>query len=315
MAIFGRRRASGPRLAPELDDAETGRVLKQLTAPRVQGQLELSAGVVEQLLRDAGTDWDRRTHRLSVLAGAASPALAQVWRRQRPKDADPLVMQTFVELAQARRTGGGFEDPRVTIERCHQAAELRPEDPTPWVALLSVLRTLRRPEGEVFPVCQEIGARDPWNRTAHLEMLRYLSPDECGSHTQVAEFVEAVRASAPAGSPVAGLELTMLTDRHATTVAAGGVNALGARQRWTRPDAAAALDRAIRTWPRPGFLQHAAALADLNLLAYALTQANRVHEAPAVFEMIGPVVTAWPWHLDGDPVPRFTYWRDQILGV
>ncbi|GAA2740419.1 hypothetical protein [Kitasatospora cinereorecta] len=294
---------------PELDDAELGRVRKQLTAPQLQGQLDLSAGLVEQVLRGAGSDWDRRTHRLAVLADAATPALAQVWRRQRPRDADPLVLGVWVELSQARAEGG-TADARGLVDRCHRAADLRPEDPTPWIALLGTLRLLRRPAAEVFPVCREIGARDPWNRTAHLEMLGYLSPAECGSHAQALDFVDAVRANAPADSAVTGLELALLLDRYRATVDAGGVSALGARRRWARADAESALERAL-TWTRPGTLRHAEALADLNLLAYALVQASRSAEAAAVFELLGPVVTAWPWLLDGDPIEQFAHWRDQ----
>ncbi|WP_030272382.1 hypothetical protein [Streptomyces sp. NRRL B-24484] len=311
MPIFGRRRTPAPRLTPELDDSDLGRVLAQLTEPQFHGRLELSAVLVEQALRDAGADWDRRTLRLSVLAEAASPALVQVWRRQRPREADPLVFDAWVALAQARREGRAG-DHRSLVRRCHDAAGARPEDPAPWLALLGVLRLLRRPAEEVYPVCREIGARDPWNRTAHLEMLGYLSPAECGSHAQELDFVDAVRAAAPAGSPVAGLELALLLGRYRAAVDAGGVGALGARRRWDRADAAAALDRA-RGWTEPGALGHADAVADLNVLAYDLVRAGRLQEAAGVFASIGPTVTAWPWRLDGEPLQQFTYRRDQVL--
>jgi hypothetical protein len=313
MPIFGRRRSTAPRLAPELDDTELGRVCRQLTGPRLQGQLDLTAGLVEQVLRDAGTDWDRRTHRLAVLARIATPALAAVWRRQRPRDADPLVLHAWIDVAQARMSGA-LEDPRATVGRCRRATELRPEDPAPWVALLAAHRLLRRPEAEVYPLCREIGARDAWNRTAHLEMLRYLSPDECGSHLQALDFVEAVRAAAPPGSAVAGLDLVLLTDRYRASLAQGGVTALGARRRWVLPDAEAALARALADWTTPGFLRHAAALADLNLLGYALGQAGRIREAGPVFAALEGVVTPWPWALDGDPVEQFAHWRGQAAG-
>ncbi|MEV6209766.1 hypothetical protein [Kitasatospora sp. NPDC051914] len=312
MPIFGRRRSTAPRLAPELDDADLGRVRRQLAGPQLGGQLDLSAGLVEQVLRDAGTDWDRRTHRLGVLAQVAGPALARVWRRQRPQEPDALVLHAWVDVAQAR-LAGALEDPQGTVDRCRRAAELRPEDPTPWVALLAVHRMLRRPEQEMYPLCREIGARDAWNRTAHLEMLRYLSPEECGSHGQVLDFVAAVRDAAPPGSPVAGLELAMLTDRYRSALAAGGVTALGARRRWSLPDAEAALARALADWPAPGFLRHAAALADLNVLAYSLGQAGRVGEAAGVFRALDGVVTIWPWGLDGDAVQQFAFWQDQAL--
>ncbi|WP_441247800.1 hypothetical protein [Kitasatospora sp. McL0602] len=308
MPIFGRRRSAAPRLAPELDDAELGRVCRQLTAPRVQGQLDLSAGLVEQVLKGAGQDWDRRTHRFGVLAGAGSVALAKVWRRQRPQDADALLFHAWTELAHGIPDG-----PAGTVEKLRRAADLLPGDPLPWLGLLRLGRLLALPEREIYPLCREIGARDAWNRTAHLELLGYLSPEECGSHAQVLEFVESVRVSAPADSPVAGLELTMLVERYRAAVAAGGVTAIGARHRWTRPDAESALARAVADWPRPGYLTHSAAVADLNLLAYALVQANRAPEAAEAFAAIGTTVTTWPWTLQGDPLQEFGYWRDQAL--
>ena len=63
-------------------------------------------------------------------------------------------------------------------------------------------------------------------------------------------------------------------------------------------------DQALETWPQPGFLTHAAALADLNLLAYVLMQSTRPREAWLVFEAISAVATSWPWELDGDPLQQ-----------
>ncbi len=56
----------------------------------------------------------------------------------------------------------------------------------------------------------------------------------------------------------------------------------------------------------------AEALADLNLLAYALIQANRSGDAAEVFPAVSGVVTPWPWGLDGDPVQQFAYWQDRV---
>jgi hypothetical protein len=78
-----------------------------------------------------------------------------------------------------------------------------------------------------------------------------------------------------------------------------------ARNHWSHASAAQALDRAAHTWARPGFFHHAAALADLNLLAYALMAAERRGEARPVFEAINGTVAAWPWSAGGDPVSEF----------
>ncbi|MGW1289004.1 hypothetical protein ACWD4N_36390, partial [Streptomyces sp. NPDC002586] len=78
-----------------------------------------------------------------------------------------------------------------------------------------------------------------------------------------------------------------------------------ARNHWSQEMAAQALDRAAHTWSQAGFLRHAKALADLNLLAYALMAADRRGEAGAVFEAVGGIVTAWPWQTGGEPLAEF----------
>ncbi|WP_344444815.1 hypothetical protein [Kitasatospora nipponensis] len=202
---------------------------------------------------------------------------------------------------------------RPTVERCRRAAELAPNDPTPWVVLLGVLRMVRSGSQEVFQVWHEVVARDAWHREAHLQMLGYLSPEECGSHREVLDFVDAVRSGIPATAPAIGVELTAMVEHHHRLVARGGVDGLMARRQWTNARAAGALERAVTGWTEPGRLQHAAALADLNLLAHALVLANRLPEAGEAFRAIGSTVTPWPWGLEGDPLDRFGYWQGQAL--
>ncbi|MFE2726147.1 hypothetical protein [Kitasatospora sp. NPDC059327] len=311
MSILRRLRASGPRLRPELDDVALGRVRRQLNSPAMPGQDAMRIDQVERLLQEAGTDWDRRAHRLAVLAEAAAPSsLARFWRLRRPDNANPQVFEAWVELVRGRHTGR-MEDARAAADRCYGAADALPDDPTPWVVLLGILRLIRAESRDVFAVWHEVTSRDPWNREAHLQMLRYLSPEECGSRGGQLEFVDAVRGGVPSNAPAVGVELTALVDEHARTVARGGVEALLARRQWTNHRATRALDTALADWPRPGHLRYAAALADLNLLAFALVQAGRSREGAGTFDLLGDVVTAWPWSLDGDPLDRFGHWQSK----
>ncbi|MFI6445929.1 hypothetical protein [Kitasatospora sp. NPDC050543] len=316
MSIFRMFRNSGPRLAPELDDSNLGRVRKQLESPSMPGLIDIQVDQIERVLQDAGTDWDRRAHRFSVLAeSAAGSGIARSWLRRRPHSADAMVFQAWVELVRGRLTGG-MEDARSAADDCRRAAELAPDDPTPWVVLLGILRLLRCEQQDVFKVWQEVMARDTWHREAHFQMLGYLSPEECGTRSQVLELVDSVRSRIPPATsavPAVGLELAAAIDHHHRTVARGGVDALLARRQWANPRAESALERALANWTKPGHLRHAAALADLNMLAYALVQANRLPEAAEALRMVGSTVTPWPWRLDGDPVQRFAYWQAQVL--
>ncbi|WP_051836461.1 hypothetical protein [Streptomyces sp. NRRL WC-3742] len=270
---------------------------------------------IERLLREAGTDWDRRTHRLAVIAEAAAPwELARAWRMRSPRDADGLVLEAWVGLVRGRHAGR-MDDARAAVEYCHRAAEAVPADPTAWVALLGILRLVRADSRELFAVWDEVVSRDPWNREAFLQMLRYLSPEECGSSRNQMDFVESLRASMPSNAPAAGVELTAVIDAYTRKTTRPGVEALLARHHWTTPWAVRAVNAALAEWLRPGHLRHAAALADLNLLAFALVRAGRVPESAGVFRLLGGTVTEWPWTLDGDPLERFGYWQAKAMAT
>ncbi len=309
MPIFGSRRGTA-RLAPELDDAALGRVRKLLQSPATPGMIGIRVDQLEGVLAEAGSDWDRRMHRIVVLARGCDPSLAQAWLRRRPNSGDALLFSAWVELTRGRRLGE-LADPQSLVDTCYRAADLEPADPGPWIAVLGVLRTLRYPLPDVLPAWREATARDAWSREAHVQMLGYLSPEECGSPAQVLDFVDSMRTAVPPDAPTAGVELISLVERHRRTVSNGGLTALMAGSQWSQPRVEAALDQALRDWLKPGYLQHAEALADLNLLAYALVQANRTRDAATVFPAIGGIVTPWPWGLDGDPVQQFTHWQDR----
>ncbi|MER7578806.1 hypothetical protein [Kitasatospora sp. NPDC097691] len=311
MSLFRRNRASGPGLRPELGDVELGRVRRQLKSPGLPGQNAIQVDQVERLLRETGTDWDRRGHRFAVLAETAAPSsLARNWRLRRAQNPDALIFEAWVELVRGR-FAGKMDDARAAADNCYTAADLAPEDPTPWVVLLGILRLMRADSRELVAVWHEVAQRDQWNREAHLQMLRYLSPEECGSRSAQLNFVDTIRSSAPPTAPTAGVELTALVDEHARTTAGGGVEALLVRRQWTHNRAVNALDTALHGWSRLGGLHHAAAAADLNLLAFSLIQAGRAGESGDTFRRIDNAVTAWPWTLIGDPLQEFTYWQSR----
>lgn len=304
MSIIGRRRKHAPRLAPELDDLALGRVLRGLASARGPGPQDIAIAQVEQLLRDTGDDWDRRCHRVSVLAEAAS-SLARGWRLRRPRDPDALMLHAWSALP---------DDPHTALDTCRLAADARPADPTPWVATLAALRLLGRPSGELTPVWREISSRAPWHREAHLQILRHLSPEEQGSHAALRNFLDDVTAAMPPDAPTACLPLTGAVRQYHRDLADGGMRALGASRYWAQPHVLPVLDHALDHWLRPGFLRHAGTVADLNLLAYALARAARSEDAVPVLHATGGLVTAWPWGFDGDAVERYRYWYGRVSG-
>ncbi|MEU9119899.1 hypothetical protein AB0C96_08555 [Streptomyces sp. NPDC048506] len=311
MSVFRRRKGTRPRLVPELDDLALGQVRRRVETCWSRGSLDTAVmALMANVIDETGEDWDRKAHRLRVLAGSAGRALPGIWRQHSPQNQGALLLHAWSDLLLAQQPGTAI-DLGVTRETCRLAAELLPADPTPWTLQLALLRLEQRPASELSPVWREIKARDPWNREAHLQALGYLSPDECGSSAMVLDLVDGVRSSMPADAPAAGLELTALVRTHQRALAPGGVTALGAGEIWRRPDATKALDQASHYWQGPGFLHHAAALADLNLLAYALIKSARITEAGPVLRATGGIAVPWPWNSDGDPLEQFTHYYER----
>lgn len=266
---------------------------------------DLCVAQISRLLGEDRGDWDRRTHRMGVLADyLAETQLSRSWAAREPRNADALELHAWTQVARARRRSSP-EDAAEAVDMCLRAAEIAPDDPTPWVILLEVARLESWERSQVFGVWNEVLARDRWNREAYMSMLGYLSPEEAGSRVQVLDFVDSLGLRMPPNVPCAATELTAQVLQYHSLIGRGGVEALVARNHWSQAMATQALDRVAHTWVQPGFLRHAKALADLNLLAYALMAADRRRDASGVFEALAGVVTPWPWEVDGDPLTQF----------
>ncbi|MEV0735123.1 hypothetical protein AB0I51_03975 [Streptomyces sp. NPDC050549] len=315
MSLLGRRKAV-PRLTPELDDSDLGQVCRRLAERGVGNPRSLAVAVIEQLLDSTGQDWDRRCHRLMVLAEASLPGVHRLWMDRRPDHPDALTLFAWGVMSRGRLTPPAPDESRLAWHACLEAARLRPTDPCPWIVRLGLLRQARRPNEEVFPLWREITARDPWNREAHLQMFGYLSPGECGSRGQVLDFVDKVRATAPGSAPTAALPLWSLVERYHATLEQGAIGALNAVRLWEHREATQVLDTATATWHRPGHLTHAALLTDLNLLAYTLCEAKKWALAADVFAAVRGRVTLFPWARGGgDPVSAFTSAQQRADGA
>lgn len=306
--ILGRHRKPAPRLAAEVDDTELGPVCRRLTGRGTGHTRVLVAPLVQRLLDDAGDDWDRRARRLAVLTASTRPSTQRSWAQHDSRHPDAHTLFAWEAMARGTRTPTADAEFDEAVGAGVTAARLRPHDPNPWVVRLGLLRQRRRPRTEVFPVWREIAARDPWHREPHVQMYGYLSPRECGSHAQSMEFGDRAQAAIPATAPAAGLPLMALIDRYHAALSREGVHGLMADRLRDGPEASRVLDRALQAWTPAGQLRHAAALADLNLLAYALTAARDTARVATVFGAVAGVVTPHPWGHGGyDPVLTFPH--------
>ncbi|MDQ1013058.1 hypothetical protein QFZ82_007543 [Streptomyces sp. V4I23] len=302
---------------PELDDRELRRTLTELRpAKQLHG---LGAGAsrppwepVAKLLRATGRDWDRRVHRISVLAPALPPLVTNRWIADRPKDPDALVVRAYARVARA--DGAIRSESSEAYNDCIRAAEAMPEDPSPWLALLDLMYACGAKSHALVPLWTEAVNRDPWNRTAYHRLLRHLSPRGHGTLAEMLDFARHSAARAPHGSPIALLPLAARAELVAHREGLRSTSVVGVAAHWNEPQAAAEIDTALAKWFHADAPPHAEALADLNLLAFALTRTHRRDQAALVFRRIGRRMTSQPWDLVPDPVGTFLYWRDRVCG-
>ncbi|WP_432118840.1 hypothetical protein [Streptomyces sp. bgisy032] len=311
------RRRHSPLVRPALDDDLLHATLTELRpAPQLHG---LGAGSsrpvwepAARLLRATGWDWDRRAHRVSVLARNIPAVIPERWAADRPGDGDALLLSACAAVA--RVAAGDAATARQTERACLRAADACPGDPTPWLALLSLMHACAVPVRDAVPVWTEAVNRAPWHRGAYHRMLRYLSPRAHGTLPDMLDFAWQSAAQAPQGSPLAVLPVAARVELAAHRQGLTGLAAVGAGGHWNELRAADELDRALAGWFHAPVTPHAEAVADLNLLAFALTRAHRPADAALVLRRVGRHMTRHPWDLLPEPERTFLYWRDGRAG-
>ncbi|MGW3207223.1 hypothetical protein [Streptomyces sp. NPDC001135] len=304
---------TAPDGSATLDDALDDTELCAARAALAQGRRQAA----RSLLLHTGDDWDRRGHRLTVLAQEpCAVARAGDWLHAEPGSADAAALYA---LAQVRRALRGEEDPDRAREACAEAAALAPADPTPWLGLLQLARTLG-PEHEVLGVFAELRRRHAEHHHAHHLLLARLAERPSGGRAaedhEVYDFAELAAAEAPADSPLAVLPVVALAERYRVLVAAGLAPAdPAACGHWSGPRARRILRAGFDWWLEWEHDEHPRRHIDLNHLAFALSCAGRPAEAAALFQRIGRHATPAPWSLvHSDPLAAFRTARARALG-
>ncbi|MEU9306522.1 hypothetical protein [Streptomyces sp. NPDC048256] len=154
-----------------------------------------------ELLHATGRDWDRRVHRISVLARTLPPVVTDRWVKDRPRDPDALLLRACTRVTQVKEGTDWSDDAWDAWDDCRRAAQAAPEDPTPWPAMLWLMHSCGSPAHATIPVWTEAVARDPWNRSAHHQKPRHPSPRGHGTLIQMLDFAERRTSQAPPGPP------------------------------------------------------------------------------------------------------------------
>jgi hypothetical protein len=305
----GRKRAA-QALDAALDDTE----LVGARAALAQGRWQAA----RSLLVHTGDDWDRRGHRVTVLAQESySAAWARDWLLAEPDSADAAVL---LSLALVRRTLLRKEKPARAREACLSAAALVPADPTPWLGLLMLERHLGTDE-ETTRLFDQIRSRHADHHHAHHLMVARLAERhaQAGSDPlhEVYDFANWAAEQAPADSPLAILPVVAHAERY-RVLAAAGYESPDPRSsgHWTGRRARQVMKAAFDWWLEWEQEGHPRRLVDLNFLAHAKVCEGRGAEAAALFHRIGEHATPAPWsYPDRDPHSAFRAARAAALGT
>ncbi|MEU6282867.1 hypothetical protein [Streptomyces sp. NPDC047028] len=314
-----------------VDDALDDTQLRGARAALAQGRRQAA----RSLLLHTGDDWDRRAHRLTVLAREPYAASwARDWQLAEPDSADAAAL---LALALVQRALRGRGEPGTAMEACHAAAALAPADPTPWLGLLLLARTLG-PEREVLRLFAEVHGRHPEHHHAHHLLIARIAerPGSGPESHEVYDLAELAAAEAPADSPLAVLPVVAYAERYRVLAATGllpadpsavgpapvGPEAAGpapavppAAGHWSGPRARRVLNAAFAWWLEWEHDDHPRRHIDLNHLAFAMHRAGRSAEAAVLFQRIGRHATAVPWsYPHRDPWTAFRTARAHVLG-
>lgn len=312
---LGRSRRRGSRsdqhFDPALDDTELAGVRDQLA----QGRWSEA----RTLLAATGDDWDRRGHRVVVLAQASGAvAWSRDWLVVEPRSSDAATLFACANVIAALR---GKEPEYRARDTCREAIRRAPADPTPWLGLLLLARTLGTEE-ETMQLFDEVRTRHPEHHHAHHLMVARLAERhaEAGQDPlhEVYDFASWAAEQAPADSPLAVLPVVAHAERYRVLAASGREPGDPAESpHWRGRRAHQVLKTAFDWWLEWGYEEqaHPRNRVDLNFLAHAQFYEGRVAEAAALFNRIGDHNTPAPWsYPDRDPHKAFLAARSAALG-
>ncbi len=265
-----------PAPDPELDHA---------TAAAKAGQWEPAAWLIAR----TWLDWDRRAvvvDHFGALAAHDDIWLA-AWRAARPDDGDLAVVHadSLVSLAwkirgsayaheTSRGQAGGF---RLVLGQAEEAAwdatRRMPDDPTPWVTLITLARGLSYDHDAFGRLWNGLVERAPHHLGGHVQALQYWCRKWHGSHEQMNAFADRAAASSP----------TLVRLPFYAAMEMDGPD--GAEWR------SLSVQRSIATMlAQPNLTND-----DRGWLAYALTQSKRYDEAVEQFRVLGTDASGSPW--------------------
>lgn len=344
MAIFRRNRPqpdNAPRPAA-FDPAAYGLVPDAAVAvDPARGDAELAEAIgaarggdwkpAAGLLAATGGDWNLRYSRVELLAldcTHTADAWFHAWRTEAPDSPDMAVVHAQVLRNQAGKARGAAWAKATSREQFEaffritgeadaaaiRAAQLAPDDPTPWVTRIGAALGRQLPHEEFNALWDELFARDQLHRRGHSYAHQYWLAKWFGSDALSAKFVADATARAPHTALAFELNLHRLQECWLAVRDAGPSGAVRFADYCGSEPGRSLLEVALYQWdgalPTGGAYQ----MVDRNLLAWALTMARRYDEACDVFASLGGCVTAgYPWMYYKDAAAAFRALRAEAF--
>ena len=179
-------------------------------------------------LEAAGEDWDERWDRLEFLLQLLhnGEAWLDMWRKERPDSCDAATLRAewllrtawqirghgFAHQVPADRMARFREMVPAAIDAAKEAALLAPEDPGPWVVMITGARAARYSHAQFRVLWKELVARAPFHYVGHWQALQFWCAKWAGSDDAMFQFAVETMHRAPAGSPLAGIYLHALAE-------------------------------------------------------------------------------------------------------
>ncbi|MFD6418932.1 hypothetical protein [Streptomyces sp. NPDC060194] len=280
-------------------------------------------------LADAGRDGNERWHRHEILSQLAQQnrSWLQEWLRERPQDGSALALHAGLEVTDAWEIRGsgfantvtdemaaGFERGLAQAERtARQAAEHSPEDPTPWVTLITLARGKNTGKDRFREIWDQLVLRCPDHFHAHWQALQYWCAKWHGSQEEMYAFARAAADRAEPGSLLSTVYLHALVEDEQRSSPHGVFRTAGVHGAWIEK-ARADVAHALPSDPNLAAARHllASALTKRAKHESGLKPAERAalyEEALTQFRIIGPFCGGTPWKNADDPVAEFDKWR------
>ncbi|GGM32004.1 MULTISPECIES: hypothetical protein [Micromonospora] len=194
-------------------------------------------------------------------------------------------------------------------ENClDEVVDRDPEDVTARALLVQSARGRQVDPAEARRRFDAVVERYPWHRVAHEAMLQYLCRKWSGSHEEMFEFARGAAAKAPAGSTLGKLVMVAHLEMWVDLPIGEDADYIGQPEVLAELNAAA--DHSVR---HPDYRRRPGWPNVHNAFAMAFAMAGDLSSAAEQFEVIGDLVTPFPWQYhSSDPVGSFLAQRDRV---